>query len=148
MSTLAPAFFISGQVLNGGTGLPGVTMTLSGATAGGTAVSLSTSTNASGNYSLSIPPSGNYTLTPSLSGYSFSPASSTFNGLTSSQTATFTASSGGGGGPVPVPPPPTACTDCGLNYADNGTGANPQTAFAPNSTNTLYTYCEFKARAR
>jgi hypothetical protein len=50
---------------------------------------------------------------------------------------------GGGLGPIiSIPPPPAACTNCCLNYADSGGGANPQAVFAPNSTNTLYAYCE------
>lgn len=43
--------------------------------------------------------------------------------------------------PIPIPSPPTACTDCGLNYADGSSGTNPQAVYAPNSTNNLYAYC-------
>ena len=80
-------FTISGQVTLSGSGLNGVTMTLSGSQSG------STTTSGSGNYTLTgLAAGGNYTVTPSLSGYTFNPASSTFNNLSANQTANFTAS--------------------------------------------------------
>jgi inhibitor of cysteine peptidase len=126
---------ISGQVLLNGSALSGVTVTLSGSTSG------SVTTSSNGMFSFSVQSGGDYTIVPSRSGYKFNPASSTYNGLTGNQTTTFAASSGSSGS-IPVPPPPTACTNCGLSYADTGSGANPQTVFAPNSSNTLYAYCE------
>src|SRR5205807_5362251 len=69
-----------------GVGQSGVTMTLSGSQSG------SIGTNASGNYSFTgLAVGGNYTVTPSLSGYSFTPPSQTFNSLNANQTANFTA---------------------------------------------------------
>ncbi len=62
----ASGYSISGGV-SGGTPL-GVTIALTGA---GTA---SAATDADGNYSFTAVPNGNYTLTPSRSGYVFSPA--------------------------------------------------------------------------
>jgi plastocyanin len=65
-----PTFSISGTVTSNGTGLVGVTMTLSGA---GSAAVMSDS---SGNYSFSGLVNGVYTITPSLAGFAFAPASS------------------------------------------------------------------------
>ncbi|MDQ1591371.1 MAG: hypothetical protein QOG71_1998, partial [Pyrinomonadaceae bacterium] len=80
------AFAISGQILEGVTGLSGVTVTLSGSQ------SSTTTTDANGNYSFaSLPAGGNYTVTPSLANYTFNPPSSTFNNLSANQTANFTA---------------------------------------------------------
>jgi uncharacterized repeat protein (TIGR03803 family) len=77
---------ISGQVTLSGSGLTGVTMTLSGSQSG------STATNGSGSYNFAVQADGNYTVTPSLSGYTFSPPSQTFNGLGGNQVANFSAS--------------------------------------------------------
>jgi len=74
-------YTISGQVFGGGHPLPGVTLTLSG-TASGT-----TMTVGSDGYSFTVPAGGTYTVTPSLSGYVFSPASLTFPNIAANQTA-------------------------------------------------------------
>jgi len=66
-----PTHSISGVV--SGAVLSGVTITLSGDG------SATTTTNTSGNYSFSGIANGNYTVTPSLTGYTFSPASSAVN---------------------------------------------------------------------
>ncbi|MFY9327929.1 MAG: carboxypeptidase regulatory-like domain-containing protein [Georgfuchsia sp.] len=63
----APTYAISGAV--SGAVLSGVTITLSGDG------SATTTTNSSGNYSFSGRVDGNYTVTPSLAGYSFTPTS-------------------------------------------------------------------------
>ena len=70
-------YTISGQVnLSGGGALSGVTVMLSGGAGG------STTTDSSGNFSFTgLAAGGSYTVTPSLSGYSFSPLSQTFNNL-------------------------------------------------------------------
>src|SRR5207253_7617228 len=82
----ATTYGISGQVSLSGAGLNGVTMTLSGSQ------SSSLATSGSGNYSFTgLAAAGNYTVTPSLSGYSFAPPSQTFSNLSASQTANFTA---------------------------------------------------------
>jgi uncharacterized repeat protein (TIGR03803 family) len=79
-------YAISGQVVTlSGAGLSGVTMTLSGSQTG------STTTNGTGNYSFAVPAGGSYTVTPSLSGYTFTPPSLSFTNLSSGQTANFTA---------------------------------------------------------
>ncbi len=74
---------ISGQITNNGVGLAGVTVTLSGSQSG-----LRT-TDANGNYSFELAAGGNYTVTPSILGFTFGPAQ-TFNNLSAPQTANFT----------------------------------------------------------
>lgn len=89
-STPPPATYtISGQVTSGSTGLSGVTMTLGGAGSG------TTTTGTSGNYSFSNLAAGSYTVTPSLSGYNFTPSSwsGTISGNT---TENFTATASDG----------------------------------------------------
>lgn len=83
--TAATFHTISGQIANNGTALAGVTVTLSGSQAG-----LRT-TDANGNYSFELAAGGNYTLTPSLLGFTFGPVNLTFNNLSASQTANFNA---------------------------------------------------------
>jgi hypothetical protein len=65
--------------------LPGVTITLTGSKSG------STQTDANGDYLLdNLPSNGNYTVTPTKTGLSFSPTNRTFNNLTANQSADFT----------------------------------------------------------
>jgi hypothetical protein len=86
-TTSGTTFGISGQVTLLGAGFNGVTMTLSGSQSG------SVVTSGSGNYSFTgLAAGGTYTVTPSLSGYSFTPPSQTFTNLSANQTANFTAS--------------------------------------------------------
>jgi hypothetical protein len=83
-SEASTTYRISGQVTVSGSGLSGVTMTLSGAQTG------STTTDGSGNYTFSgLAPGGNYTVTPSRTGYTFCPASLSFDNLDLSRTANF-----------------------------------------------------------
>lgn len=84
-TTNAPFFTISGQVTDNGAGLAGVTVTLAGSQSG-----LRT-TDSNGNYSFEVAGGGNYSVTPSLFPFSFSPLSPTFNNLSASQTANFIA---------------------------------------------------------
>lgn len=84
-TTNAPFSTISGQVTNNGSALPGVTVTLSGSQSG------IRTTDSNGNYSFELTNNGNYTVTLSVTGFAFSPPSQTFNNLSSSQTANFTA---------------------------------------------------------
>jgi len=68
------------------TGTTGITMTLGGSQSG------TTQTDAGGFYSFpNLAAGGNYTITPSKTGATFTPASATFNNLTQNQTADFTA---------------------------------------------------------
>ncbi len=81
-------FTISGQITSSGVGLGGVTVSLSNG------FTSSTVTASSGSYSFSgLAGGATYTVTPSLSGYSFNPASQTFSNLSANQTANFTATS-------------------------------------------------------
>jgi len=66
-SAIATTFTISGRVTLNGTGLAGVLVTISGAGAG------SLTTDATGNFSFSGVQNGNYTITPSVTGYTFVP---------------------------------------------------------------------------
>jgi hypothetical protein len=80
-------YSISGQVsLSTGGALAGVTVALSGPT------TASATTDSQGNYSFtSIGATGNYTVTPSLNGYTFSPTSQSFSNLLANQSQNFTA---------------------------------------------------------
>ncbi len=78
-------YTVSGQVTENGVGLAGVKVTLSGSQSG-----LRT-TDSNGNYSFELIASGNYTVTPSIVGFSFGPTSQTFNNLNANQSANFTA---------------------------------------------------------
>ncbi len=72
---------ISGTITEGGSPLPGATVTLSGD------VSSSTTTDASGDYSFTgLPAGGNYLVTPSLTNYTFNPTSRPYNNLTANVT--------------------------------------------------------------
>ena len=87
--TAAAAYSISGQVaVSGGGPVAGAAVTLSGAANGMVA------TSASGYYSFSGLAAGNYTVTPSLAGLTFTPSSQTFNSLNNNQTANFTTQCG------------------------------------------------------
>ena len=75
-------YTISGQVtVSGGAPLGGANLSLSGVAGG------STTTDASGNYCVNGLIAGTYTVTPSATGYSFSPPSQTFDNLSANQTA-------------------------------------------------------------
>lgn len=76
---------ISGQITENGVALASVTVTLSGSQPG-----LRT-TDSNGNYSFELANGGNYTVTPSLLGFTFGPTSQTFNALNANQTANFAA---------------------------------------------------------
>ena len=78
-------YTISGHVTDGGAGLDNVTVTLSGSQSG-----LRT-TGSDGGYSFTVVEGGNYTVTPSLLGFSFAPPSQTFNSLSANRVADFVA---------------------------------------------------------
>jgi photosystem II stability/assembly factor-like uncharacterized protein len=84
-ATNAAFFTINGKVASNGVGLSGVTVTLSGSQPG-----IRTTDN-NGNYSFELAGGGNYTVTPSILGFTFGPASQTFNNLSASQAANFAA---------------------------------------------------------
>ncbi len=77
-ATASPTYSISGSVTTStGTGIPGVTVS------NGT---VSATTSSTGAYTLSGLANGTYTLTPSLSGYTFSPISSSVTVSSANQT--------------------------------------------------------------
>ena len=67
-TTKPKTYSITGQITSNSTGLAGVTVSLSGAS------TAQTTTDSSGNYSFTGQSNGDYTVTPSLSGYIFSPS--------------------------------------------------------------------------
>ena len=84
-ATNAAFHTITGQVTENGVALAGVTVTLSGSQPG------LRITDSNGNYSFELASGGNYTVTPSIIGFSFGPANQTFNNLSTNQTANFAA---------------------------------------------------------
>ncbi len=68
--SLGATYSVSGTIASNGTGLQGVIVSVSGA---------STTTDSGGNYSFGGLTNGNYTITPSSSGYSFSPSNTTIS---------------------------------------------------------------------
>src|SRR5207245_824773 len=77
-------YMLSGHITDRtGAGITAVNITLTGA------ASLSTVTGAGGAYQFSDLVTGDYTVTPGKSGYMFSPASRSFTGITTNQTADF-----------------------------------------------------------
>ena len=84
-ATAAAFHTISGQITNNGAALANVTVTLSGSQSG-----LRT-TDSNGNYSFELAGGGNYTVTPSIIGFTFAPLNHTFNNLSAPQTANFAA---------------------------------------------------------
>jgi protocatechuate 3,4-dioxygenase beta subunit len=85
VSAASTAYAISGTITSNGSGLSGVTVALTGAG------SSSTTTDTSGNYSFTNVSNGNYTITPSLTGYSFNPVSGAVTVSNSNMTQNFTA---------------------------------------------------------
>lgn len=87
---VAATYSISGKVTSGSAGLSGVTVSVG---------NYSATSQADGTYTINNVPNGSYTLVPSLSGYTFSPASSAVtvnNANVTGQNFTATASGGGG----------------------------------------------------
>jgi hypothetical protein len=79
-------YSISGRVILKGTGLSGVTITLTGSQSG------SATTDDNGDYSLKVPAESTVTLTPAKATYDFSPGRKTFSNLSGNQSADFEAS--------------------------------------------------------
>ena len=103
-------YTIAGQVTLSGSGLSGVTMTLSGSH------SNSAATNGSGNYSFTVAAAGNYTVTPSLVGYTFTPPSQSFSNTSGNQTADFTSQPQSG---ITSPAPGIALSDSLADFSWN-----------------------------
>jgi len=90
---------ISGQVTSTGSGLSGVTMTLTGAS------SKTAITDASGNYTFTGLDNGSYTVTPSRTGFTFSPTDNTQTVSGGDLTGVnFTTTAGPSAQIVPCPP--------------------------------------------
>ncbi|MFC1552288.1 hypothetical protein ACFL6P_06940 [Candidatus Latescibacterota bacterium] len=79
-TTVQKTYTISGTV----SGADGITVNLSGDATGSQVV------NDGGSYSFTVTANGNYTVTPSKTGYTFTPASQAFNNVSSDQTQNFT----------------------------------------------------------
>ncbi len=79
----AASYTISGQVTANGSGGFGVVIALTGTR------NYRTVTDSNGNYSFSVPAASSYTLTPTLPGVTFSPASNSQSNLTANATANF-----------------------------------------------------------
>ena len=78
-------YTISGRISDAGNNsINGVAVSLTGTASSVT--NATTATDASGNYSFSVPAGGNYTVTPSKQDYTFNPASKTFNALSANKT--------------------------------------------------------------
>ncbi len=86
-STPTATYTISGNITRGGSALSGVSVALSGTDSNG-----AMTTDANGNYSFTVNDGGSYTVTPTLAGNNFAPASQSFNFIAGNQTANFTAS--------------------------------------------------------
>lgn len=112
-----PSLTVSGRVTSSGVGISGVTINVNGSQ------TTSTVSDASGNYSIGLSIGGTYTLSPTHSGYSFSPPVS-FSNLNNSQTANFTAVSTAGLLFYPITP---------CRIADTRTGAGFSGLFGPPS---------------
>ncbi len=81
--TQTDTYSITGTILlNGSTPMTGVSVQLAGAP---------TSTSGAGTYSFDGLASGSYTVTPSLAGYAFAPATRSFTAITANQVGNFTA---------------------------------------------------------
>lgn len=96
IANFSAAFSISGQILTGGgAALNNVTVKLTGSQ------TATTTTDTSGNYAFpNVQPGGTFTVTPTLTGYGFTPAARTFTNIASSQTGNFTATTYSVGGQI------------------------------------------------
>ncbi|HYP02428.1 MAG TPA: carboxypeptidase regulatory-like domain-containing protein, partial [Pyrinomonadaceae bacterium] len=84
---------ISGRVKGiDGNGIPNVTLVVTDANTGATITT--TTTNASGDYALVLPPGGDYTITTAKAGFTFQPAARTFTNLSGGETSDYTATRG------------------------------------------------------
>ena len=126
---LMQIYSVSGQVSAGASPLPGVTITLSGATAG------ATTTDANGSYSFGVAAGGSYTVTPTRSNSTFTPNSGSFSNIAANQVANFILSTEVTSGsvppdfnptPAPIPIPPSVvsgsvknCNDISGVWTDN-----------------------------
>jgi len=78
-ATTGPTFTIGGAVTASGNALAGVNFAATGASC--------TPSDGQGNYSCTVPQNWSGTITPTLSGYAFSPSSRTYSSVAANQTA-------------------------------------------------------------
>jgi hypothetical protein len=114
-------------------------------------------TDSSGSYwFFSVPSGQNYWLTPSKTGYSFSPTQTTFLNLNSNKTANFTGTPDPtptptpSPQPTPTPPPPATEFNKVVNYKYNSAGAlsgvgTDWTGTDPNSTTNVLNTTSYRA---
>ncbi len=117
-SSTPSTYSISGTVTANGSGLSGVTVT---------AGSKSATTTTSGGYTISGLSNGTYTVTPSKSGYTFSPSSQSVTISGANKTGIdFTASASGGGGGTPTERVSDGTFEGGL-YGSSNSGSSGTT---------------------
>jgi hypothetical protein len=118
-------YAVSGQVTEGGNGLAGVTMALSGDATG------TTPTDGQGSYSFSGLADGNYVVTPALTSYTFNPVSANVPVSGADVTGIDFVGTTGGGGYMPdtlyaEPLQPTVATGAPVTVlVTSGTLSNP-----------------------
>jgi len=117
-ATTGPFYTISGQVTINSVGLSAVTVALNGSQSG------VRTTDSNGNYSFTVAGGGNYTVTPSILGFIFTPANQAFNNLGANQSANFVA---------------TRQNFVVTNANDHGTGSLRQAILDANATPGLDT---------
>lgn len=121
-ASTAPATFSLSGTISPAAGGNGAIVTLGGA------VTASTAADSQGNYSFNGLPAGNYTITPSNSGFTFAPASQNKSISANSVSGVdFTASS---------TPPPTFTLSGTISPAAGGSGALVRLSGAANTTTT------------
>jgi len=114
----AGSYSISGQVTSNDSGLSAVTLALSGAS------SATTTTNASGNYTFTGLDNGSYTVTPSRTGFTFSPTSSPQTVSGADITAVNFTTTAGPSALIVVPCPTSGTTNVTIqdfSFSDNVT---------------------------
>src|SRR5919198_2716292 len=127
-------YYLLGRVADVyGSAVASATVALSGSQ------SRTTTTDANGAYSFaSVAAGGTYTVTPSKSGYTFTPTDAFFSGLAANQTASFTAVAAA---PAPPPPPPPSPPPPSASLAIDVVASGDQTSASNRTlkTNTFST---------
>jgi len=112
------AYTVSGTVTTFGTPLSGVSFAAPGNSC--------TNSNAQGQYSCTVPQGWTGSITPSLSGYAFTPASRSYSSVTANQTAqSFTATSAAATTTTLTSTPNPATASSSVTFTATVTGNNP-----------------------